>query len=137
MKTTKPTTATAARTAPEADIAQPAGPVAWQIRYTSLSGQPMLEFCGHNAIGDYRDFDPSATSTPLYAAPQAAASNAELFARLQDVVTLAKEMHGHWDADRDSKVGKYLLALCGYCPGYDKRTDEIHAAIARVTGAAA
>lgn len=56
---------------------------------------------------------------------------------LQDVVMLAEEMHTHWDNDRDAKVGKYLLALAGRLPGYDKRTDEIHAAIANATGGAA
>lgn len=49
---------------------------------------------------------------------------------LQQVVMLAQEVHDHWDKDRDAKVGKYLMALSGYLPGYDARTDEIHAAIA-------
>ena len=60
----------------------------------------------------------------------------QLLAALQTVVTLANEVHGHWDNDRDAKVGKHLIALSGDLPGYDKRTDSIHAAIAKATGAA-
>lgn len=58
----------------------------------------------------------------------------ELLAALQEVVMLAREIHEHWDNDRDSKVGKNLLALAGFNPKYDKRMDEIHAAIAKAEG---
>lgn len=51
----------AATTPPEA---APREPAAWLIQY---SGQRAL--CLHNCVGDYRDFDANATSTPLYAAP--------------------------------------------------------------------
>jgi hypothetical protein len=49
---------------------------------------------------------------------------------LRDCITIAKEAHGHWDADRDSKVGKLLIALSGGLPKYDARIDAIHAALA-------
>lgn len=72
--------------------------------------------------------------------PGAAEANAhliaaapELLAALQEVVMLAQEMHTHWDNDRDIKVGKYLLALSGQLPGYDKRTNELHAVIIKAT----
>lgn len=60
----------------------------------------------------------------------------ELLAALKDVVSVAKTAHECWDKDQDSKVGKYLIALSGGLPGYDKRTDEIHRAIASVKGGA-
>lgn len=46
-----------------------AEPVAWRIDF---DGRYTLH--GHNAIADYRAFDPKATSTPLYASPQAPAA---------------------------------------------------------------
>jgi hypothetical protein len=49
---------------------------------------------------------------------------------LQGAVSMAKDAHGHWDEDRDAKVGKHLLALAGANKGYDKRADAIHAALA-------
>jgi hypothetical protein len=60
--------------------------------------------------------------------------NTELLEALQLVVTLADEMHTHWDNDHDAKVGKCLLALSNRLPRYDKRFDSIHAAIAKATG---
>lgn len=56
--------------------------------------------------------------------------NAELAAALEAAVCFAAEAHSHWDADRDIKVGKCLLALCGNLKGYDKRMDALHAALA-------
>ena len=53
---------------------------------------------------------------------------------LQGAVSMAKDAHGHWDEDRDAKVGKHLLALAGANKGYDKRADAIHAAIAAQQG---
>jgi len=58
----------------------------------------------------------------------------QLLEALQAVVALANQVYDHWDNDRDSKVGKHLLALSGHWPGYHKRTDSIHAAIAKATG---
>lgn len=49
-----------------------AEPVAWAISYMGADGLKYRRLFGHNAIGDYRDIDPDATSTPLYAAPQPA-----------------------------------------------------------------
>lgn len=60
----------------------------------------------------------------------------DLLQALIDVVGLAKEMHEHWDNDRDMKVGKYLLALSGMLPGYDGRTEDVHKAIAKAIGIA-
>lgn len=52
---------------------------------------------------------------------------------LTGVVELAQEAHAHWDADRDMKVGKILLALAGYSPRYDPRADALHSAVAART----
>ena len=54
------------------------------------------------------------------------AENQRLRDALLTVVQIAKETHAHWDADRDSKVGKMLLALSGWNIGYDARLDQIH-----------
>lgn len=48
---------------------------------------------------------------------------------LSGAVEVARDAHAHWDADQDAKVGKYLLALAGFNPRYDQRTDAIHAAL--------
>lgn len=56
---------------------------------------------------------------------------------LQNLSIVMQELHDHWDNDRDMKVGKGLLALSGLLPGYDKRIDVIHAAMAKATGGAA
>jgi hypothetical protein len=58
----------------------------------------------------------------------------ELLEALKLVVTIASEAHDHWDNDRDAKVGKILIALSGHLPRYDKRIDELHAAISKATG---
>lgn len=42
-----------------------AQPVAWKISYKYHDGSPRTVLCGHNSVGDYRDFDPYATSIPL------------------------------------------------------------------------
>lgn len=49
---------------------------------------------------------------------------------LAGVIELAKAAHAHWDADRDAKVGKILMALAGWNEGYDWRADALHAAAA-------
>lgn len=61
----------------------------------------------------------------------------ELLQALQNLSIVMQELHDHWDNDRDMKVGKGLLALSGLLPGYDKRIDVIHAAMAKATGGAA
>lgn len=58
----------------------------------------------------------------------------ELLEALQNLSIVMQELHDHWDNDRDMKVGKGLLALSSLLPGYDKRIDVIHAAIAKATG---
>lgn len=49
---------------------------------------------------------------------------------LAGVIELAKAAHAHWDADRDAKVGKILMAMAGWNEGYDWRADALHAAAA-------
>ena len=41
----------------------------------------------------------------------------------------ADEAYDHWDADREVKAGKMLMAIAGHIPGYDVRTDAIDAAL--------
>lgn len=60
----------------------------------------------------------------------------DLLEALQKLAIVMREIHDHWDNDRDMKVGKCLLALSGQLPGYDRRIDEIHAAIAKAEGQA-
>jgi hypothetical protein len=60
----------------------------------------------------------------------------ELLTALNDAVQIAKVAHEYWDSDQDSKVGKYLMALAGYLPGYSGLTDGIHKAISASKGGA-
>ena len=60
----------------------------------------------------------------------------ELLVALNDAVQIAKVAHEYWDSDQDSKVGKYLMALAGYLPGYSGLTDGVHKAIASAKGGA-
>lgn len=62
--------------------------------------------------------------------------NQELVEALNVAVIVAQEMYDHWDADRDMKVGKCLLALSGKLPGYAKHIDALHAALAKARGSA-
>jgi hypothetical protein len=50
---------------------------------------------------------------------------------------LMRDAFEAWDEDRDSKVGKILLALTGGNKGYDRRSDAWTAAISAATGARA
>ncbi|RIQ74548.1 hypothetical protein D0838_04940 [Bordetella avium] len=52
-----------------------AEPVGWKICFTDRDGQYKTVLHGHNAVGDYRDIDPMASSIPLgpFAAPAASA----------------------------------------------------------------
>lgn len=56
---------------------------------------------------------------------------AEAVDRLRDVQRIAVTAFGHWDADRDSKVGKILAALSGFAPGYTPETDALNTFLAR------
>jgi hypothetical protein len=47
-------------------------------------------------------------------------------------IGVAKIAYEHWDADRQSKVGKCLAALSGHLPGYMPDTDVIHSIIREV-----
>ena len=74
-------------------------------------------------------------ASPLKAQPvQPSAKDSEVLVlreALAGAVALAQEAHAHWDADRNSKVGKILLALAGFNAKYDQKADAIHAAIAQ------
>jgi hypothetical protein len=63
--------------------------------------------------------------------------NADLLKALKEVVNLANDIYGHWYDDKESKVGKCLLALAQRLPKYDTRIDKIHEAIAKAEGRAA
>ena len=67
--------------------------------------------------------------SPLMAAP-AQPMGAAPAKVLAGVIELAKDAHAHWDADRDAKVGKILMAMAGWNEGYDWRADALHAAAA-------
>lgn len=58
----------------------------------------------------------------------------EMLEALEAIVELAGEAYQHWDADREMKVGKILLALSGNLSGYHPRIDAIHAIIAKAKG---
>ena len=55
--------------------------------------------------------------------------NRHLLSALEYAVSVAYSAHDYWDKHQDSNVGKYLLALAGWLPGYDKRADAVHKAI--------
>lgn len=74
------------------------------------------------------------SSSALAASPSCEQSALPVAASASDavlagVVAMASEAYEHWDADRDMKVGKILLALAGDNPRYDKRADALHAAL--------
>lgn len=48
-----------------------------------------------------------------------------LLAQLRSMQHLSAAAFDYWDADMDSKVGKYLKAMAGYSPGYLVETDAI------------
>lgn len=51
-------------------------------------------------------------------------------ALLNGIRELAIEAHDHWDADRDFKAGKIIMALAGRNPEYDERADALTTALA-------
>lgn len=53
---------------------------------------------------------------------------------IKGAIELAKDAHAHWDADRDAKVGKLVMALAGFNPRYDARADALHAALSPSQG---
>lgn len=61
----------------------------------------------------------------------------ELAGAMKGVGEMLNEAYEHWDADREMKVGKILLALLDYKIRYDKRSDAWHAALSKVQHVAA
>jgi hypothetical protein len=57
-----------------------------------------------------------------------------LLVACETLVKVADEAHSHWDADRDSKVGKYLAAMAGHLTKYRADLDAAHAAIRDAKG---
>lgn len=76
---------------------------------------------GIGAVWDATDYE------AMVAAPTGSESGDA--AVLQGVDGLLREAYAHWDADREFKVGKILLALIGFNKGYDKRADAWRAAL--------
>ena len=63
--------------------------VAWLITYTERDGSKRQAVYTHNAIADWRMFDPAATSEPLYSAATVAELRAEV-ERLQAIEEAAR-----------------------------------------------
>ena len=57
-------------------------------------------------------------------------SHARLLAACKAMTKAANDALGHWDADRDAKVGKLLSAMAGHLKGYRADITEAHAAMA-------
>lgn len=93
-----------------------------------VSIEALEKYHDNGGIEDAIDEDKDAVLDELQA------QRDELLEALQNLSIVMRELHDHWDNDRDMKVGKGLLALSGLLPGYDKRIDVIHAAIAKATG---
>lgn len=73
------------------------------------------------------------TGEPIFRTPCSVGSG-EVGAPIPDAVAVGalemmREAYAHWDADREYKVGKILLALIGHNKGYDKRADAWTAAM--------
>lgn len=60
----------------------------------------------------------------------AEAESAGLREALREVRAFAIEAHAAWDADKEMRVGKMLMALSGMLPGYRPDTDRIDALLA-------
>lgn len=76
-----------------------------------------------------RESSPEALESERAANAILTAENDRLRKVLATVPVIAGLVHKLWDSDQDSKVGKWLIALAGGCPGYTALTDELHAAI--------
>ena len=64
--------------------------VAWLITYTERDGSKRQAVYTHNAIADWRMFDPAATSEPLYSAATVAELRAEVES-LRDTLTAIRQ----------------------------------------------
>lgn len=101
-------------------------PLAWLIEYAACPDDKSRIAHTHNAIGDYRQIDPKATSTPLYAAPQ-------VEERATDRPDWAQQLPGAEIFDRAARVecgydrtasynAGYYVCLCGgACSNYTTR----------------
>lgn len=109
-------------------------PIAWALFWLDSA----LRCAAFVWDGDQRDCAENALKAALATPPEAPAAEKEAVgltdaarALMAGVVAMASEAHDHWDADRDMKVGKILLALAGSNPRYDKRSDALHAVLAQ------
>ena len=104
--------------------------VAWLITYTERDGSKRQAVYTHNAIADWRMFDPAATSEPLYSAATVAELRAEV-ERLNAIVntpqandflravsTEAEHQRQRWGSDHDAgKTPADWFWLVGYLAG--------------------
>ena len=82
-------------------------PVAWVIDYV-CEGQGRRGIFGNNAIGDYRDIDPHAISTPLYLISQ---SDDKLRKAAKEVLAILKEEEEEckgWVRDQNLSIQNIL-----------------------------
>lgn len=84
----------------------------------------MVEVCEEN---DATKAELSRLQSSLEAGRRDAANRDFVIGGVSD---LLRETFEHWDADRDSKVGKILSALCGHVKNYDKRATAFRALVA-------
>ena len=68
--------------------------VAWLITYTERDGSKRQAVYTHNAIADWRMFDPAATSEPLYSAATVAELRAKADAAERRVAQLERDIAG-------------------------------------------
>ena len=107
-------------------------PAGWQVRAIVREGGPgKWRHADECDLDAYRNGPDMWELRPVFASPSAAVQQGETAgAMLQGVHDLLSEAYEHWDADREFKVGKILLALIGHNKGYDKRSDAFRAALA-------
>ncbi|MDQ0035464.1 hypothetical protein J2W30_003232 [Variovorax boronicumulans] len=97
--------------------------LALATRYAAQASNVWRTFVPH-ASGDFIELNEFRAA--LTSASKQEGGEPEL---LRGVDALLREAYEHWDADRELKVGKILLALIGFNKGYDKRADAWCAAL--------